>query len=445
MPPGPRAPALVNALRYARDPLGFFVRLHERYGDIFSLSFPGFRNVVYLAEPGLVKQLFTSDPADLHAGEANATILEPAVGPNSVLTLDEGPHMRQRKLLLAPFHGRAIEHYREVMLASVRRDMETWPVGEAFALRDHTQRITLDVIMRAVYGLGDDDDVEEAHAITDEFARRSQVIVLPRWLWRSYGRWSPWAKFVRAREELDRIVYEAIADRRAADDADERDDVLSLLMRARDEDGNEPTDRELRDELVTVVGAGHETTATALAWAIERLLRHPDKLERLRESLRDGEDAYLDGVIKETLRVRPIIVDVARKATVPVRLGDYEIQGGTLVLAQIAALHYREDLYEDAWSFKPERWLDGAPDSYSWIPFGGGVRRCLGAAFAHEEMRIVLREIVLRADLQAVSAADEPPVMRNITLAPKYGTLVKLATPLRAPEEQLAPAAAAVG
>jgi cytochrome P450 len=444
LPPGNRAPALVNGFRYARDPLGFFDGLRRRYGDIFSLSFPGFHHIVYVAEPGLVKELFTGDPSELHAGEANATILEPAVGLNSVLTLDEGPHMRQRKLLLAPFHGRAIEHYRDVMRASAQRDMETWPVGERFALRDHTQRITLDVILRAVYGFGEDDDLEEAHRIVGEFARRSQVIVLPKWLWRSFGRWSPWAKFIHARKELDRIVYEAIAARRAANDVDERDDVLSLLMRARDEDGNEPTDRELRDELVTVVGAGHETTATALAWAMERLLRHPDVLARLRDSLLDGDDGYLDAVIKETLRVRPILVDVARKAKVPLSIGGCELPEGTFVLASIAALHFREDLYEDPWSYRPERWLNGgAPDSYAWIPFGGGVRRCLGAAFAHEEMRIVLREIVLRADLRAAEAGDERVRMRNITLAPEHGARVVLAAPLRAPEEQVAPAVAA--
>jgi cytochrome P450 len=331
------------------------------------------------------------------------------------------------------------------MLASTRRDLDTWSVGQPFALREHTQRITLDVILRAVYGLGEDDDLEEAHHVVDEFARLSDALILPSFLRRPLGRRSPWTRFLRARAELDRLVYQAIADRRAAGDADERDDVLSLLMRARDEDGNEPTDRELRDELVTVVGAGHETTATALAWAMERLLRNRSALDRLRTSLAEGDDAYLDAVIKETLRVRPIIVDVARRATVPFEIAGYTVPAGTLVLASIAALHYRPDLYEDPSAFRPERWLNGAPDSYAWIPFGGGVRRCLGAAFAHEEMKIVLREIVLRADLRAVAAEDEKPVLRNITLAPKHGAQVMLAAPLRAPEEVLAPAAAAAG
>src|SRR4051812_3514832 len=423
---------MVNAIRYTVDPLRFFTQLRDRYGEMFSVAFPSFGRVVYLADPKLVKELFTGDPTQLHAGEANATILEPAVRPNSVLTLDEGAHMRQRKLLLAPFHGRAVEHYREVILASVRRDMETWPVGMPFALRDHTQRITLDVILRAVYGFVENDDLEEAHAVGDEFTRRSQVLVMPKQLWRSFGPRSPWARFLHAREELDRLVYEQIANRRAAGNIEDFDDVLSVLMRSRDEDGNAPTDAELRDELVTVTGAGHETTATALAWAIERLLRHPDKLERLRASLADGEDDYLDAVIKETLRVRPIIADVARKATVPVELGGYELPAGTLLLASIVALHFDPQLYEDPWAFKPERWLNGgAPDTYTWIPFGGGVRRCLGASFAHEEMRVVLREVVLRADLRAPDLADERVRMRNVTLAPGAGGRVVLEAPLR--------------
>jgi cytochrome P450 len=432
LPPGPRAPSVLNALRYARDPLGFFVRLRERHGDVFRISFPSFPDVVYLADPGLVRELFMSDPAQLHAGEANASVLEPALGPRSVLTLDEGAHLRQRKILLAPFHGRAIQRYRELIRESARRDLATWPVGRPFAVREHTQRITLDVILRAVYGLGDDQDLAGAHAVVDEFVLRSDALMLPGPLRRDLAGRGPWARFLRSREELDRIVFEAIAARRAAGDAGERDDVLSLLMRSRDEDGAPPTDAELRDELVTVVGAGHETTATALAWAVERLVRHPDVLARLRASLLDGDDAYLDAVIKETLRIRPVIADVARKATGPIEIGGYTLPRGTFVLASIIALHFREDLYDDPRSFRPERFLDGAPESYAWIPFGGGVRRCLGAAFAHEEMRIILREIALRADLRPASPAGERPRMRNITLAPEHGARVVLEHPLRA-------------
>jgi cytochrome P450 family 135 len=425
LPPGPRVPALVNAVRYARDPLRFFPRLRERYGDIFTVSFPDFRRVVYLAEPSLVRELFTGDPAQLHAGEANATILEPAVGPRSVLTLDDDEHMRQRKLLLPPFHGKAVERYREIIRAAARRDLATWPVGEPFAIRPHTQSITLEVILRAVYGLNDPERFARARQVIGDFARGSDALLLPAFLHR--GRRGPWGRFVRSRDALDALVYEEIALRRAQSDGDGRDDVLSLLMRAQHDDGSPLSDRELRDELVTVVGAGHETTATALAWAVERLVRHPEAMARLSA---DEDGSYTDAVIRETLRVRPVIVDVARKLTAPLSIGGYELPAGTLVLASITGLHAREDLYPDAGAFRPERFLGEPVGTYTWIPFGGGVRRCLGAAFAQEEMRIVLREIATRAQLRPARADDERPRMRNVTIAPEHEARVVLERPL---------------
>jgi cytochrome P450 family 135 len=426
LPPGPRVPPLVNALRYARDPLRFFPRVRERHGDVFTVSFPDFKRVVYLAEPSLVRELFTGDPAQMHAGEANATLLEPAVGPSSVLTLDDEEHLRQRKLLLPPFHGKAVERYREVIRTAARRDLETWPVGEPFGMRPHTQSITLEVILRAVFGLDDPERFARAHAVIDEFARRSDALLLPRFLHR--GRVGPWGRFIRSRRALDALIYDEIALRRAQEDVDGRDDVLSLLMRARHEDGAPLSDRELRDELVTIVGAGHETTATALAWAVERLVRHPDALARLRDD-EDGE--YTDAVIRETLRVRPVIVDVARKLTRPLAIAGYELPAGTLVLASITGMHTREDIYEDAAAFRPERFLGQPPGTYEWIPFGGGVRRCLGAAFAQEEMRIVLREIATRAQLRPADPRPERPRMRNVTIAPQHDGRVVLEAPLR--------------
>jgi cytochrome P450 len=430
LPPGPRVPPIVNALRYARDPLRFFPRLRERHGDMFTVSFPDFRKVVYLAEPSLVRELFTGDPAQLHAGEANATILEPAVGPRSVLTLDDDEHMRQRKLLLPPFHGKAVERYREIIREAARRDLAGWPVGTPFGIRPRTQSITLEVILRAVYGLTDQQRFARAHRVIGEFARRSDALLLPAFMRR--GRRGPWGRFIRARNALDQLVHEEIALRRAQAGGDGRDDVLSLLMRAQHDDGSLLTDRELRDELVTVVGAGHETTATALAWAVERLVRHPGAMARLRE---DEDGAYTDAVIRETLRSRPVIVDVARKLTTPLRLGGYDLPAGTLVLASITGLHAREDLYPDAAAFRPERFI-GEPGwagtGYTWIPFGGGVRRCLGAAFAQEEMRIVLREIATRADLRPADPRPERPRMRNVTIAPEHEARVVLERPLRA-------------
>jgi cytochrome P450 len=432
-PPSTRLPAAAQALLYARDPLGFLINFQRRYGDVFTVRFPFFERLVYVADPALVKEVFTGSPEQLHAGEANATVLEPALGPNSVLTLDEGPHMRQRKLLLPPFHGERIQLYGELIREVTMAEMESWPVGTPFALRPHTQRITLAVIMRAVFGVHDEERLARFERLIETFAARVNMITAFPPLRRSLGRWSPWARFLHAREELDAFVYEEIALRRAEVEAGEEghDDVLSLLLQARHEDGSPMSDAELRDELVTILGAGHETTATGLAWAIERLLRAPRVLARLRESVAAGEDEYLEATIKETLRARPVIMDVARKLTAPLRIGGYEVPAGCYVLPAIAAVHYREDLFPNPEEFRPERFLEGRPDTYAWIPFGGGVRRCIGAAFAEYEMRVVLRAVLERAELSAPDPRPEKVKVRNITLAPGRGTRVRLDHPLR--------------
>jgi cytochrome P450 len=431
-PPGSRLPAAAQALRYGLDPLGFLIGYQRRYGDVFAVSFPFFKRLVYVADPALVKQLFTGSPEQLHAGEANATVLEPALGPNSVLTLDEKPHMRQRKLLLPPFHGERIERYGELIREVTLGEMESWPVGEPFALRPHTQRITLAVIMRAVFGVHDEQRLDRLERLIEVFSARVNVITALPPLRRNLGRFSPWTRFVRAREALDEFIYEEIALRRAelADRDEPPDDVLSLLLAARHDDGSPMSDAELRDELVTVLAAGHETTATGLAWAMERLLRSPRVLAELRDSLAAGEDSYLDATIKETLRARPVIVDVARKLTSALEIGGYELPAGTFVMAAIAALHYREDLFPQPYELRPERFLEGRADSYAWIPFGGGVRRCIGAAFAEYEMRVVLRAILERAALSAPDPRPEKVRVRNITLAPGRGALVRLDRPL---------------
>ncbi len=432
MPPGSRAPGLVQALRYVRDPLGFLIELQRRHGDIFSVHFPFWGELVYLADPALVKRLFTGSPELLHAGEANATVLEPALGPNSVLTLDEAPHMRQRKLLLPPFHGKRVEAYGELIREVTRAEMESWPVGEPFALRPHTQRITLAVIMRAVFGVHDERRLTRLERLIERFSDRVSAVLAFPMLRRNLGPWSPWTRFQRARKALDEFIYEEIALRRAELAAGEgdHDDVLSLLLGAEHEDGSPMSDEELRDELVTVLAAGHETTATGLAWAMERLLRNPRAMHELRDSLAAGEEEYLEATIRETLRARPVIVDVARKLTAPAEIGGYELPAGTFVMAAIAALHYREDLFPAPQEFRPERFLEGKADNYAWIPFGGGVRRCIGAAFAEYEMRVVLREFVERAALSAPDPRPEKVKVRNITLAPGRGTRVRLDRPL---------------
>ncbi len=432
LPPGPSAPSVVQALRYARDPLGFLTGFQRRYGDIFTVRFPYFGHIVYVAHPDLVKEVFTGAPAVFHAGEANATVLEPALGPNSVLTLDDAPHLRQRKLLLPPFHGERVQRYGELIEEMTRREMESWPLGEPFAMRPHTQRITLAVIMRAVFGVHDEGRLARFEGLIDDFSRRVGLITSFPNLRRDLGRFSPWGKFVRSRDALDAFIYEEIRLRRADAGHEERDDVLSLLLGARDEDGEPMNDEELRDELITVLGAGHETTATGLAWAVERLVRKPRVLARLRESLAAGEEDYLNATVKETLRSRPVIVDVARKLKAPARIGGYELRAGTFVLPAIAALHYRADLFPEPREFRPERFLDGKADNYAWIPFGGGIRRCIGAAFAEYEMRIILREFVQRAELRPTDPKPERVRIRNITLAPAKGARVVLERPLAA-------------
>lgn len=422
-------PAFLQGLRYIRDPLGFLTDFRDRYGDIFTVSFPYFGKIVYLGSPELVKEIFTGSPAVFHAGEANATVLEPALGPNSVLSLDDEPHMQQRKLLLPPFHGERVRRYGELIREITRRDIESWPVGEPFSLRPHTQRITLAVILRAVFGIEDEARVDRATALIDTFSDRVTLITKFPNLRRDLGPFSPWRRFLKARQNLDAFLYEEIALRRAEANGEERDDVLSLLLRARHDDGSPMGDEELRDELLTVIGAGHETTATALAWAMERVLRTPRVLERLRESIAAGEDDYLEATVKETLRVRPVIIDVARRLTAPATVGGYELPAGSFVLAAIAALHFREDVFPDPHEFRPERFLDSKVDNYAWIPFGGGVRRCIGAAFAEFEMRIVLREFVTRTQLSAPDPKSERVRIRHITLAPGKGTRVVLDGP----------------
>jgi cytochrome P450 len=407
-------------------------RRRERYGDVFSSHFPFFGRVVYVADPALVKQVFMGDPTVFHAGEANATVLGDALGEHSLLTLDEGRHLSQRKLLLPPFHGESVRRYTEVMASAAAEEVERWPVGRAFALRPRMQAITLEVILRAVFGVRDGERMDLFRAKIPRLGELSSALDWLPFMQRDLGGLTPAARFRRALAEVDELIYAEIADRRSLGSAAaERDDVLTLLLGARHEDGAAMTDVELRDELMTLLTAGHETTATGLSWAFERLLRNPRVLGRLLESLDDDE--YLDAVVKETLRVRPVVVDVARKLRREIELGGWRLPAGTLVLPAIAAVHARPDLYPSPQEFRPERFLDGAAESYSWIPFGGGVRRCIGASFAQVEMRVVLREVLRRARLRAPSQRPERAQVRHVTVIPARGCRVVV-------EERLAPA-----
>jgi len=419
-PPGPRIPRLLQAALVTASPYGWMIRRWRRYGDVFTSRFPIFGRVVYVADPALVKEVFTGAPTTFHAGEANTLALGDALGEHSLLTLDENRHMSQRKLLLPPFHGEAVRRYVEVMAEATAREVASWPAGEEIELRPRMQAITLEVILRAVFGVRDDARMQLFRERIPPLGETTNVLNWIPPFDRDLGGITPAARFRKALAAVDELIYAEIADRRAALDGAERDDVLSLLLRARHEDGSAMTDTELRDELMTLLTAGHETTATGLAWAFERLMRTPRVMERLTTSLDD--DDYVDAVVKETLRARPVIVDVARKLTRETEIAGWRLPAGTLVLPAIAVLHKRPDLYESPDEFRPERWLEeDGPESYAWIPFGGGVRRCIGASFAQVEMRTVLREVLRRVRLRAPSSRPERGVIRHVTVVPGRG------------------------
>ena len=333
--------------------------------------------------------------------------------------------MRQRKLLLEPFHGKNVQRWEATIRSVTEQDIGRWPAGKPFALHQHTRTITLEVILSAVFGVREQARFERARTLVKEFANRAHPISMFPVTRRDLGPRSPWVRFKRARDALDGFLYEEIERRREQPDLTERHDVLSLLLCASDEAGEPLSRQELRDELVTVLAAGHETTATAVAWSFERLLRTPRVLERLTQSLPDG-DEYLDATIKETLRVRPVVTDVGRKLVHEIELGGYRIPAGSLVMPAIAAIHFREDLYPEPVEFRPERFLEHTPDAYTWIPFGGGVRRCIGASFAQFEMRVIMRTILERAQLRAAGPRSERSKLRNVTSAPARGCRVVL-------------------
>jgi len=426
-------PSVFQAALVTASPYGWMRARWRRYGDVFSSRFPFFGRVVYVADPEEVGRVFMGDPVSFHAGEANAIALGDALGDHSLLTLDEDRHLSQRKLLLPPFHGQSVRRYVEVMAEATEREVASWPLGRPFALRPRMQAITHEVILRAVFGVR---EAERMDRFRERIPRLAETTSMFNWLpfmQREIGGLTPAARFHRALDAVDELIYAEIRDRRASADFEEHDDVLSLLLRARHEDGSSMTDSELRDELLTLLTAGHETTATGLSWAFERLLRTPRVLGRLAASLDDDE--YLEAVVKETLRVRPVVVDVARRLTRETQVAGYRLPAGTLVLPAIAVIHARPDLYPSPEEFRPERFLDGRAESYAWIPFGGGVRRCIGASFAQVEMKVVLREVLRRVRLRAASRGPERPRVKHVTVVPSRGARVVL-------EERLAPRAA---
>ncbi|HEY1358961.1 MAG TPA: cytochrome P450 [Thermoleophilaceae bacterium] len=421
LPPGPRMPAALQAGLMTRDPVGWLEQRRARYGDVFSSRFPFIGSLVYVSDPAEIKRVFSGDVEVFHAGEANSIPLGPVFGTYSLLTLDEDEHMAQRKLLLPPFHGEAVRRYGEEIERITDRELDRWPIGEPFQLRPAMQAITLQVILRTVFGVADHQVDAFSKAITLVAQTGNALIWFPP-LRREFGRFSPAARFRRVREAADALIHEQIDSRRALPEEERGDDVLSVLLSARHDDGTPMTNEELRDELMTLLGAGHETSATGLSWALERLVRNPAALDRLVAD--PDDDAYLDAVIKETLRVRPVITDVARKLTRDTDVGGYTVPAGTIVLAVIALAQRSADLWPDPKAFRPERFLEGQPEPYSWIPFGGGVRRCIGAAFAQYEMKVVLRTIMRRARFRRELARSERGVLRHVTVVPARGARV---------------------
>jgi cytochrome P450 len=428
LPPGPRGPSPVTMLRLFRDPIGFMESCVARYGRMFTLRWMGLGNLVYVADPQLIKEVFTGDVRVFHAGDANA-MLEPVLGRRSVLLLDEEEHLRQRRLLLAPFHGDSVRRYGELIEAITAREVESWPTHTSFALRPRMQALTLEVILRAVFGVREAERLARLRESIPKLLTMGNLVVWLPWAQREWIPLGPWRRFIRARAAVDAILFDEIRRRReerADDSTDEGDDVLSLLLQARYEDGSGMSDAELRDELVTLLVAGHETTATGLSWAFERLLRSPAALGRLTTAIDAGEDEYLDAVVKETLRVRPVVFDVGRVLTAPIEIGGYRLPAKTYLVPAITAVHRSPTLYPQPRDFRPERFLDGQPESYAWIPFGGGPRRCIGAAFASFEMKVVIRTVLARARLVAADRRDERVRLHNVTLVPAKGARVVL-------------------
>lgn len=404
-------------------PTRFFDACAADCGDFFTLRPQKDRVLVVTSDPATVREVFTGDPAVLHAGEGNI-VLAPILGPGSTLLLDGAEHLRHRKMLLPPFHGERMRRYGAVMDEIASRHIGAWPRGRRFPVLPSMQAITLEIIIRAVFGITDPARVERVAAplrqVLDLVGTRRNVVALGLTQGRR-GRLSPWRRFFAARDAADVLLREEIADRRRDPQSAERDDIFSMLVAARDESGRGLTDDELRDELMTLLVAGHETTATALAWTLERIVRHPHVLERLEDERRGGGDAYLDAVIRETLRLRPVVPAVVRRLQRPMTYGGWDLPAGVHIAPSIYLLHRRADLYPDPTAFRPERFVGRTPGTYEWIPFGGGVRRCLGASFALYEMRIVLQAILRDASLVSSTRDDEATTRRAITFAPARG------------------------
>jgi cytochrome P450 len=413
-------PRAAQTVAWVTRPKPFMHRAHARYGDAFTIRIGNEPPWVMLAHPDAVREVFTGDPALLHAGKANV-ILRPFLGRASVLLLDGPEHLRQRKLLLPPFHGSRMAGYRELVAEIAREHVASWPRGEPLSLAPRMQAITLEVVLRVIFGVRESDRLDAlrdrlrtmVNRITGGPSMAAMVAAGPERIER-FRLYRP------ALKPVDALLFEQIRERRA----DPGDDVLSLLLEARGEDGEPMSDQELRDELMTLLVAGHETSATALSWTAERLVRTPGGWE----ALRAGGEEYAEAAGKEALRLRPVLPVVVRHLQAPMTIAGLDLPAGTVVAPSIYLVHLREEIYPEPARFRPERFLGAAPQggTYTWIPFGGGMRRCLGAAFALMELRVVLAELGRTLDAAAVAPASEGTRRRAITLVPARGAEVVL-------------------
>ena len=430
LPPGPSYPAALQFVGWWTRPIAFREGCRARYGKRYTLRLPATPPLVMLGDPDDAKEVFTA-PADiLHPGEG-ARILAPVVGWNSVILLDESAHLEQRKLMLPAFHGERMEQLAGLVSEVAQREVARWPREESIRLHGRLQALTLEVILRAVFGLDPGRRLEEIRAVLTHVLAAGD-----RW-WTMLGqpprpwveRVGPWAPFFRQRDRARELVEELVEERRReGEQAVERDDVLAMLLAARHEDGSPMSTEELRDELMTLLVAGHETTASELAWAFERLAREPVVRDRLAAEIRaDGDDAYLTATIHETLRRRPVLPNAAPRLVMrEIEVGGWAYPPGVALVPDSYAIHHDPEIYPDPYAFRPERFLDEKPGTYTWTPFGGGRRRCLGASFAILEMKAVLRAVFESADLQPAANGLELARRRQITLSPRAGAVAEL-------------------
>jgi cytochrome P450 family 135 len=424
LPAGPSAPPILQTARWLLRPISFLEACRRRFGDAFSVRFLGFQTpMVMVSDPEAIRALYSASEHGLPPGRTFA--LKPIMGSRSVLLLEGREHLARRRLMLPPFHGARMRAYEDTVREVVEREVATWPVGEPFALHPRMQRVTLEVILRAVFGVTDRERREQlaerlSRLLADTSSAGLQFGVL---LSRRLGAPDPLERLGALRGEIDALLGREIAERRA----NPSEDILSLLVEARFEDGEPMDDAEIRDQLMTLLLAGHETTATGLAWSFDLLLRNPDALERLLAAVDAGEDAYVRAVVAESLRLRPVVPLAGRRLASELRVDGRVLPPGTDVTPAIWLTHTRPDRYPEPYAFRPERFLGDAPSTYAWIPFGGGVRRCLGAAFAEMEMRVALAEILRRRTLRPAASAAERVARRNVTFSPAHGTRVTAA------------------